>query len=73
MLVSISARQARRQLSASAFRLPMARADIASFLGLTVETVSRVLSRFAKQELVKIDNKEISQLDVDKLKAVANL
>lgn len=73
LLVSISARQARRKLSASAFRLPMSRADIASFLGITVETVSRVLSRFAKQDLIRIDNKEISDLDVEGLKAAANL
>lgn len=73
LLVSISARQARRGLSSSAFRLPMSRADIGSFLGLTVETVSRVFSRFAKQDLVTIDNKELSDLNVEGLKAIANV
>ncbi len=73
LLVSISARQARRRLSPSAFLLPMSRTDIASFLGLTAETVSRVFSRFSQLKLLCIDNKEVSSLDICGLKAIANL
>jgi CRP/FNR family transcriptional regulator, anaerobic regulatory protein len=72
LLVSISARNARRNLSSTRFRLPMSRADIGNYLGLTVETVSRVFSRFQSQGLLEVDKKEIAILDLDKLKVMAN-
>lgn len=72
LLVSISARNARRSLSGSRFRLPMSRADIGNYLGLTVETVSRVFSRFQNQNVLLVDKKEIEILDMDKLKSMAN-
>lgn len=63
LLLNISARHARRRLSAQAFRLPMSRTDIGNYLGLTVETVSRVFSRFQKTGLLAVDNKEIAILN----------
>lgn len=72
LLTSISARNARRNLSSARFRLPMSRADIGNYLGLTVETVSRVFSRFQKQNMLEVDKKEINILDMDKLRALAN-
>lgn len=71
LLLSISARNKRRKLSAANFRLPMSRTDIGNFLGLTVETVSRVLSRFQKLGVLGVDNKEITILDADGLRGVA--
>ncbi|GAB1256921.1 transcriptional regulator Anr [Aurantivibrio plasticivorans] len=73
LLLSISARNGRRHLSATEFRLPMSRADIGNYLGLTVETVSRALSRFQKQGLISADKKEISILDINALKKMANV
>jgi CRP/FNR family transcriptional regulator, anaerobic regulatory protein len=72
LLVSISARNARRRLSATSFRLSMSRTDIGNYLGLTVETVSRVFSRFQKNSLLAVDNKEITILDIDALRDTAN-
>ena len=73
LMVSISTRNARRKLSATQFRLPMSRVDIGNYLGLTVETVSRVFSRMQKMDILQVDNKEISILDFDGLKKMANL
>ncbi len=73
LLVSISARNSKRSLSGIRFRLPMSRADIGNYLGLTDETVSRVFSRFQKQRLLNVDKKEIEILDLDGLKELANV
>lgn len=73
LLLSISSRNHRRKLSATQFRLPMTRADIGSYLGVTLETVSRVFSRLQKQGVVKVDNKEIQVLDMAVLKRIAKL
>lgn len=72
LLVSISARNSQRKLSATSFRLPMSRTDIGNYLGLTVETVSRVFSRFQKIGMLAVDNKEISILDINALRDAAN-
>lgn len=73
LLLSISTRNAQRHLSGVRFRLPMSRADIGNYLGLTVETVSRIFGRFQKQRLLKVDKKEIEILDLDGLQELANI
>lgn len=73
LMLSISARNARRKLSASQFRLPMSRVDIGNYLGLTVETVSRVFSRMQKMDILCVDNKEIQILDTEGLRSMANM
>jgi CRP/FNR family transcriptional regulator len=73
LMLSISARNARRKLSPNRFRLPMSRIDIGNYLGLTVETVSRVFSRLQKLEVMEVSNKEINILDVRALQDVAKI
>jgi CRP/FNR family transcriptional regulator len=73
LLLSISSRNARRKLSATQFRLPMSRVDIGNYLGLTVETVSRVFSRMQKMDVLRVDNKEIEILDLGGVKTMANV
>jgi CRP/FNR family transcriptional regulator len=73
LMLSISARNARRKLSSTQFRLPMSRVDIGNYLGLTVETVSRVFSRMQKMDILRVDNKEIKILDLPGLQAMANM
>jgi len=73
LMLSISTRYARRKLSATQFRLPMSRVDIGNYLGLTVETVSRVFSRMQKLDIMRVDNKEIEILDPEALRKMANL
>ena len=72
LLLSISARNARRKLSATAFRLSMSRADIGNYLGLTVETVSRIFSRFQKNGLIDVDGKEVVITDAIRLREAFN-
>lgn len=62
-LVDISERFVRRGFSHSQFRLSMSRVDISNYLGLAVETVSRVFTRFQKTELIATQGKEITLLD----------
>lgn len=69
-LMSLSNRLHSRGYSASHFVLAMPRRDIANYLNLAIETVSRILSRFQEQELVKIDRREIRILDRERLHAL---
>ncbi|MBL8671486.1 MAG: helix-turn-helix domain-containing protein [Alphaproteobacteria bacterium] len=56
------------------FKLQMGRADIADYLALTVETVSRTLSRFKAQGLVAMtDAHSIELTDVDALRDLASM
>lgn len=45
------------------FDLPLTRADIADFLGLTVETVSRQLTRLRADGVIRIENKRHVTVD----------
>ena len=73
LLLSISSRNHRRKLSPTHFRLPMTRADIGSYLGVTLETVSRVFGRLQKLAIVKVDNREIEVIDMPALKKIAKV
>ncbi|EKF74046.1 transcriptional regulator Anr [Alcanivorax hongdengensis A-11-3] len=63
LLLSLSARNQRRGLSATVFRLPMSRYDIANYLGLAVETVSRIFTRFQQQHMLKVNGREVEICD----------
>lgn len=54
-LLTLSRRNARRGEDASCIVLPMTRSDIADYLGLTIETVSRTLSKMRKSGLIEIE------------------
>jgi len=63
-LLDISARFKRRHLACNRFRLPMSRKDIASYLGLAVETISRLFSRFQTAGWIDVDGREITLQDL---------
>ena len=70
-LINLSARYAARGYSATRFQLRMSREDIGNYLGLTIESISRLLSRFKKLGLVQVDKREVELLEPARLKAMA--
>jgi cAMP-binding proteins - catabolite gene activator and regulatory subunit of cAMP-dependent protein kinases len=71
LLLSISARNQSRGLSPEEFYLPMSRSDIGNYLGLTIETVSRVMGRLHKQNIIQLDKKHVLITDMTALRNLA--
>jgi CRP/FNR family transcriptional regulator len=66
-LLSLSSRYKKRGLSANEFYLPMSRQDIGNYLGLAIETVSRLFARFQDEQLLTVDRKLITICKLDTL------
>ncbi|MDA3914808.1 cyclic nucleotide-binding domain-containing protein [Oleiagrimonas sp.] len=71
-LVDLSARYQARGFSGTHFRLSMSRGDIANYLRLASETVSRVLGRFREQGILRIVGREVQFVDGDRLRDMAS-
>jgi CRP/FNR family transcriptional regulator len=71
-LLSMSKRLAKRGLSATDFYVSMSRHEIGNYLGLAVETVSRLFTRFQDDGLMRVDRKHIELLDIDALDTLVN-
>jgi CRP/FNR family transcriptional regulator len=72
-LVSQSDHFACMGYSSKLFNLRMTRHDIGSYLGLTLETVSRTLSALEKCELITVHQRLIGIRDIDKLRTLRRL
>lgn len=59
-----------RGLTHSEFVLTMTRHDIANYLGLAVETISRLLTRFDSADLIRVQHRQIRVLDPLRLRAL---
>jgi len=70
-LLVLADRFAARGFSAKAFRLEMSRGDIANYLRLASETVSRVLRRLQDQKLIRVEGRDVELLDRDALHDLA--
>jgi CRP/FNR family transcriptional regulator len=68
LLLSLSTRCKPRGLSATSFNLPMSRQDIGNYLGLAIETVSRLFARFQEEGLLKVNRREVTITDLPRLK-----
>ena len=71
LLLNLSGRYAMRGFSPRRFQLRMSRDDMARYLGLTLETVSRLLARFREQRLIRLDRRELEILDMAQLETLA--
>ena len=70
-LLGLSRRLAARGFSPNRFALTMARTDVANYLRLAPETVSRVLKRFQTEGWLRVDRRELELLDRDAIEALA--
>lgn len=66
-LVSMSQRLGKRGLSTTDFHISMSRHEIGNYLGLAVETVSRLFTRFQEERLLDVDRKHV------RIRSLANL
>lgn len=70
-LIGTSRRLAARGFSPARFQLTMTRMDIANYLRLAPETVSRVLKRFQQDGLLQVDRRELELTDRGALETLA--
>lgn len=72
-LINLSERLAARGNVNLEFDLRMSRVEIGSYLGMQIETVSRMLSRFAESGMIQIKQRHVKLIDLDGLYELAGL
>ena len=71
-LLNLSLRYAARGYSPARFHLRMSREEIGNYLGLTIESISRLLSKFKAAGLIKIGNRDVEIVDRATMQAMAS-
>jgi CRP/FNR family transcriptional regulator len=71
-LSNLSLRLQKRGFSASEFNLSMPRHDLANYLGLAVETLSRMFSRMQDEGILSVNRRNIHILDHSRLRTLAH-
>jgi CRP/FNR family transcriptional regulator len=69
-LLSLSRRYERLGFAPNRFMLRMTREEIGNYLGLTLETVSRLLSRFQRDGLIRVSQRDIELKNAGGLREV---
>jgi CRP/FNR family transcriptional regulator len=70
-LIDLGERWKRRGFSCSEFQLDMPRQDLAAYLGLAPETLSRLFKRFGEEGLLKSDRRHVRLTDWTRLQQLA--
>ena len=70
-LISLSKRFEERGFSPVEFNLPMSRIDIAAYLGLASETVSRLFTNFRDQAMIATEGRLVTLLDLERVQNLA--
>ncbi len=66
-LISLSNRFEQRGYAANEFKLSMSRQDIGNYLGLTIETVSRIFSKLQRDQIIATNHKVVEIKDSETL------
>ena len=70
-LVNLSSRYKARGYSQTSFQLRMSRQEMGNYLGMTIESISRLLSKFKKMQWIAIDKREVELINLAALKSMA--
>jgi CRP/FNR family transcriptional regulator len=70
-LLSLSRRFAMRNYSPTQFNLGMSRGDIGDYLGIALETVCRLFTRFQEEGIITSERRYIVLKDIDRLRSIA--
>jgi len=70
-LIDLGDRYRARGFRFTSLTLSMSRGDIANYLRLVPETVSRVLGRLRDQELIRIEGRQVTLLDIEGLRQIS--
>jgi len=71
-LLDLSQRYKLRGYSSCEFRLRMTREEIGSYLGLKLETISRLFSRFQREGLLQVEGRVVKLLDRASVEGLAH-
>jgi len=71
-LIQLALHYQSRGFSKTEFILPMSRQDLSNYLGMAVETLSRILSRLSKENIIKIEQRRVIISDYDSLEDLAH-
>jgi CRP/FNR family transcriptional regulator len=69
-LLNLSARHKARGYSATSFQLRMSREEIGNYLGLTIESISRLMSRFKREGLIGVSQRDVELLELATLQKI---
>ena len=61
-----------RGFSSNEFVIPMSRQDLSNYLGMAVETLSRIIARMTDLGLIKVDRRVVTITHLKKLQALAH-
>lgn len=70
-LTNLAERLAARGLASDSFHLSMSREDIGNYLGLKLETVSRMFSKFQDEGFIAVERRHLHIKDMDGLHRIA--
>jgi len=71
-LLLVSKHYQSRGFSNKEFVLPMSRQDLSNYLGMAVETLSRIISRMTDDKIIKVERRMVIISDIKKLESLAH-